>query len=215
VAIYQSLLPAIQKNLIVPTSSMGLVTTEKSPIPDLTSALVIPTFKFIHDQVQQTAIHRLSERQAQEINLHIGRWLGQQNNAVDISKVHQVDYLNQGQPLITDANEKQRLAELNLTAGRRAMTTTAYVSASAYFSMGLKNLPSRAWQEQPQLTFDLTYGLAEAEQRQGKFEASEALIKKMLAQLESPLDQAQVNHLLISIAHIHKRCQHQQLSYIS
>ncbi|MEM9803942.1 MAG: serine/threonine-protein kinase PknK, partial [Cyanobacteria bacterium P01_D01_bin.56] len=197
VALYQSLLPAIQSNLVLPAAAMTLVTSEDSLTPEPTAALVVPAFQFIHDQVQQAIIARLSERQTQEIHLHIGRWLGQPNTATDVSPFRQVDYLNQGQPLMTDANEKQRLAELNLAAGRKAMTTTAYASASVYFSMGLQNLLSQPWQKQSQLTFDLTYGLAEAEQRQGNFEASEALIKTMLVQLESPLDQAQVNHLLI------------------
>ncbi|MBT9310651.1 trifunctional serine/threonine-protein kinase/ATP-binding protein/sensor histidine kinase [Leptothoe kymatousa] len=207
VELYRHLLPAIQNNLIVPTASFVLPTSEECLVPQPTANVVIPAFKFIHDQVQQTALERLSDQQTQEIHLHIGRYLSQQdraaehrpsnNSSPELSTFRQVDYLNQGQPLITDGDEKQHLAQLNLAAGKKAMATTAYASASSYFNMGLQNLPAQPWQAQPQLTFDLTYSLAEAQQRQGQFEPSEALIKTMLAQLTSPLDQAQVIHLLI------------------
>ncbi|MEO0869138.1 MAG: AAA family ATPase, partial [Cyanobacteria bacterium J06642_11] len=134
VTLYQSLLPAIENNLIVPTASFVLAAAEQGIPPEPTASAVIPAFKFIHDQVQQAALDRLSDHQTQKINLHIGRYIGQclnqanknthtpqschqeryQNNGTEISTFRQVDYLNRGQPLITDADEKQHLAQLNL-----------------------------------------------------------------------------------------------------
>jgi predicted ATPase len=45
-----------------------------------------------------------------------------------------VNQLNRGTHLITSARERERIAELNLIAGRRAKISTAYDSALTYLS---------------------------------------------------------------------------------
>jgi hypothetical protein len=47
-----------------------------------------------------------------------------------------VNQLNSGLALICEADEKERVAELNLRAGRKAKASTAYASACIYLSAG-------------------------------------------------------------------------------
>ena len=47
-----------------------------------------------------------------------------------------VNQFNRGAALISDPNEKQRVAELNLHAGRKAKASTAYAAACIYLSVG-------------------------------------------------------------------------------
>jgi hypothetical protein len=57
-----------------------------------------------------------------------------------------VGQLNRGIALITSREEREQLAELNLIAGKRAKTTTAYASALMYFATGVELLPDDAWE---------------------------------------------------------------------
>ena len=47
-----------------------------------------------------------------------------------------VNQLNRGAALITSQDERERLAELNLIAGKRAKSSTAYHSALNYLTAG-------------------------------------------------------------------------------
>lgn len=203
VTLYRDLRPAIEANLIVPAAAMTLVdegNATEELLSTSSSGLIISTFKFIHDQVQGAVLAQLDESEAQSIHLHIGRWLKTcYQSAIPNPEQHfqWVNHFNLGQALIDEADEKCYLAQLNLVAGKNAMATTAYTSACSYFSLGLRNLALSAWSEDYDLIFALTYHWAEAEQRRGDFEASEALIQTLLAKTVSAVDKAQVYHLLI------------------
>ena len=54
--------------------------------------------------------------------------------------------LNRGAPLISDPSEKQRVAEMNLRAGRKAKASMAYAAASAYLSVGVALLDPGEWE---------------------------------------------------------------------
>jgi predicted ATPase len=47
-----------------------------------------------------------------------------------------VNQLDRGATLITAPDERERVAELNLIAGKRAKTSTAYASALTYLAAG-------------------------------------------------------------------------------
>ena len=49
-----------------------------------------------------------------------------------------VNQLNRGAALITSREERERVAELNLIAGKRAKASTAYASALTYLAAGAR-----------------------------------------------------------------------------
>ena len=135
------------------------------------------SYKFIHDRVQEAAYSLLPERSRVEAHLLIGRLLAvhtpaekRENSIFEI-----VNQLNRGTTLITSRDEREQLAELNLLAGQRAKSTTAYASALIYLTAGEALLPEDSWERRHGLTFALslnrgeceflTGALAEAEQR--------------------------------------------------
>ncbi len=67
-------------------------------------------------------------------HLRVGRLLAAQTPAetLDEAIFEIAGQLNRGAALITDPDERERLAELNLMAGQRAKASTAYASALAY-----------------------------------------------------------------------------------
>jgi predicted ATPase len=96
------------------------------------------SYRFIHDRVQEAAYVSIPDRQRAEAHLKIGRLMTALTPA---EKRHEaileiVNQLNRGLGLITSGDEREQLAELNLTAGRRANASTAFASALRYFTTG-------------------------------------------------------------------------------
>ena len=74
-----------------------------------------------------------------------------------------VGQLNLGSALIGTHEESERLAELNLIAGRRAKSSTAYASALSYFAAGTALLSANVWERRHDLAFALELHRAECE----------------------------------------------------
>ena len=95
-------------------------------------------YSFLHDRVQEAAYSLIPEESRAEAHLRIGRLLAAhtppEKREEAIFEI--VNQLNRGAALITSAEERERLAELNLIAGRRAKASTAYASALTYLVAG-------------------------------------------------------------------------------
>ncbi len=116
------------------------------------------TYKFAHDRMQEAAYSLLSDELRAEFHLLIGRVEQREELIFEI-----VRQLNCGVALITQQEEREQLAELNLIAGRRAKVTTAYASALAYLSAGAALLREDPWEHRHELTFALELNRAECE----------------------------------------------------
>ncbi|MGB3570882.1 MAG: AAA family ATPase, partial [Phormidesmis sp.] len=129
------------------------------------------TYKFLHDRVQQAAYSLIPIEKKRSTHLMIGRCL--LNNASSDetdSRIFEIaNQLNIGAALIEDKAEKDRLAKLNLAAGRKAKLSTAYVAAAGYFEAGIDNLPSDCWIKQYSITLSLYESAAEAAYLKGDF----------------------------------------------
>jgi hypothetical protein len=75
--------------------------------------------------------------------LRIGRALlaGMTADGLAEHTIEIVNQLNRGALLISAQDERERLADLNLLAGRRATTSTAYASALTHLAAGAPLLP--------------------------------------------------------------------------
>src|SRR5262249_30871479 len=108
------------------------------------------SYRFFHDRVQEAAYSLIPEESRAEAHLRIGRLLEaetppekQEDTIFEI-----VNQLNSGAALITSREEREHLAELNLIAGKRAKTSTAYTSALKYFAAGAALLLDEPWERQ-------------------------------------------------------------------
>jgi PAS domain S-box-containing protein len=134
-------------------------------------------YRFVHDRIQEAAYSLIPAHQRAGAHLRIGRLLvvhtppDKREEAI----FEMVNQLNRGAELITAREEREHLAELNLLAGKRAKTSTAYASALSYLVVGASLLGEDSWERKHTLTFALelqraeceflTGALAEAEQR--------------------------------------------------
>jgi predicted ATPase/signal transduction histidine kinase len=150
------------------------------------------SYQFLHDRIREAAYALIPEAARPQFHLTIGRRLLTQlspdqvvENIFDI-----VNQFNLAGSLISDRDDKTRVAELNLRAGRKAKTTAAYASAGAYFSIGIALLGDWGWETQPKLAFDLRYEMAECEFIGANFTETRRLISELLSRGKSKIGRA-------------------------
>ncbi len=122
-------------------------------------------YRFVHDRVQEAAYSLIPQTQRAAAHLRIGRLLLErappEKREETIFEI--VNQLNRSAALISELEEREQLADLNLIAGQRAKASTAYASALAYFTAGAAFLPQDSWRRRPDLAFALELGWAECE----------------------------------------------------
>ena len=82
-----------------------------------------------------------------------------------------------GLNLITNQSEKYELAKLNLIAGCKAKSSTAYEAAVRYLKVGLELLAVDSWEYEYELTLNLYVEIVEAEYLNINFEQAEIYIE--------------------------------------
>ena len=122
-------------------------------------------YRFLHDRVQEAAYSLIPEGARGAAHLRIGRLLASRTAPAEIEeKIFEiVNQLNRGSRLITSAEERARVAELNLIAGRRAKMSTAYASVLSYLAAGRALLTEESWDHNYELIFAIEYLMAECE----------------------------------------------------
>ncbi|MBZ5537236.1 MAG: sigma 54-interacting transcriptional regulator [Acidobacteriia bacterium] len=162
-------------------------------------APVAPTFTFLHDRVQLAAYSLIPEERKSLVHLTVGRLLLNRGNAslAEERIFDVVHHLNLGRNLISEAEERVTLAKLNLDAGRKAKSSTAYQAALNYFNQGIVLLEEGYWSSNYDLMLGLHLERAESEYLCGDFERSEQHFEQLLKRAGSRLDKARVHSLRI------------------
>jgi PAS domain S-box-containing protein len=122
-------------------------------------------YRFRHDRVEEAAYALIPVCEQAAEHLRIGRLLAARTapEAIEENVFEIVRQLNRGAALITSGEECERLAELNLLAGKRARAATAYTSALTYFVAGETLLADDCWERRHELAFALALNRAECE----------------------------------------------------
>ncbi|MEG4015273.1 MULTISPECIES: AAA family ATPase [unclassified Microcoleus] len=159
-----------------------------------------PTYKFLHDRVQQAAYSLIPENQKQATHLKIGQLLLQ--NFSDIEREEKlfdlVGHLNQGIELINQLSEREALALLNLEAGAKARSSTAYAAAMLYLQTGIELLTANCWQSQYELTLNLYIAAAEAAYLNADLEGMEQMAAQVLQEAKTILDKVKIYEIQIA-----------------
>ena len=196
-----TLRPALEDGLLVRLREIDASTNEGG---DATSSPPSPciTYQFAHDRVQQAAYAMSDETRRRELHLAIGRRLLQDtaDGALDARLFETVDQLDLGAALIENATERLRLVELNLAAGRKARSASAYRAACEYLQAAQRVLPGDPWQAQPQLTFVIHRDLAECAYLTGQHALADALIDAALAHAPSRVAKSELYSLRVLAA---------------
>jgi PAS domain S-box-containing protein len=165
------------------------------------------TYKFLHDRVQQAAYSLITDALQKSTHLQIGRLLlanttfeERSENIFDL-----VNHLNYGTELLSLEAEKIQLAELNLIAGKKAKSATAYESAMGYLQVGLSLLTDSSWHQQYELALALHQEAAEAAFLMGDFEQMEQLAVVVLPQAKNELEKVKIYELRIKSYEVQRK----------
>jgi len=163
--------------------------------PALREGLIIPSNRdnqFVHDRVQQASYLLIPDADRKKVHLRIGKLLLQHFSEADTEEqlFTTVDHLNMGAELLETADEKLRLARLNLRAGLKANTSAAYSAAAGYFDAGAAVLEEHSWATHYNLALELHTLAAEAASLSGSFDSSEKAFKAITRMARTPADMA-------------------------
>ncbi|MGL4379114.1 MAG: ATP-binding protein, partial [Microcoleaceae cyanobacterium] len=189
---------ALQEGLVIPTTKIYKLFTQ-SDSNEVFNVSANPTYRFLHDRVQQAAYSLIPNDQKQASHLKIGQLLRQKYSEIEQEEklFDIVEHLNQGKELIRESWERDQLIQLNLKAGYKAKLSTGYAVASNYLEKGIQLLTEEGWEQHYELMFTLHRERAEVEYLNGNFEQSEALIEVGLNRAKSVLEKAELYHILI------------------
>lgn len=159
---------------------------------------------FVHDRVQQAFYSLNDDQNKGEFHLKIGRLL-LENTPVENLRENIFDIVNQlnfSKRLIEDPLEAGKLCELNIIAGQRSQSATAYGLALQYFEIAIQFLPFGAWDHKYKFTFDLYLKAAEAANQSNNQERFLELIEVLDAQVIETIDRLKLAKLKIKNANV-------------
>lgn len=188
----QELWNAIQTGLIVPVGDgyrLPAVLSAEEIFDALAQGRAI-AYRFLHDRVQQAAYALIDADERAAMHLNVGQLLLRQSTVEQQEEklFDIVNHLNIGKSLLTDAAQRSQLAQLNLTAGRKAKAATAYSTASSLFATGIVLLEADCWHSQYDLCLALHEAAAEAAYLSGQFEQLDAIATTTLQSARTLLD---------------------------
>ncbi len=136
-------------------------------------------FRFAHDRIREAARALLSEEDRARLHCDAGMLLLARVPAAAVpDRVFEiVDHLNHGTTLL-EPDLLPRALELNLMAGKQALTAGASGTASAYFGEA-RSLRERMGCDDPGLSFDLLFHSVEAAYQQRDFELGRTLLDEL------------------------------------
>ncbi|MEG4029818.1 MULTISPECIES: AAA family ATPase [unclassified Microcoleus] len=196
----------LQEGFVLPQSEIyKFYVGEEDNIDRATSQTV--SYRFLHDRVQQAAYSLIPEEERAIAHYQIGQLLLQQISAEAREEriFELVNQLNYGTIMVVEQQEREELAQLNLTACRKARSATAYQAAREYATVGLKLLGTEAWQRQYEMTLSLYDLAAEVAFLAGDFEQMHQWIEAVIHHAKTPLEQVQVYQVKIQALVAHNK----------
>jgi predicted ATPase/signal transduction histidine kinase len=195
----RSLWQALQAGLVIPTTEVYKFFTQSEDISEISES-ANPVYRFLHDRVQEAAYSLIPDPEKSVTHLKIGRSI--QKNCTEIGNEEKlfdiVGHLNRATELITHTRDRASLAQLNLNAGKKARSSTAYNAATIYLQTGLGLLSNECWEMQYQLSLDLHVAATEAAYLTGNLEEMEQLAIVVIRSAQTILDKAEIYRIQVA-----------------
>jgi serine/threonine protein kinase len=121
-------------------------------------------YQFNHDRIQQAAYSLIPDEFKQRVHLQIGQLLLQNmpESQIEEKIFDIVNQLNHSSELLNNQQQRDEIANLNLIAGQKAKSSSAYQPALMYLQQGLVWLGKDSWQRQYETALALNVEAAEA-----------------------------------------------------
>lgn len=159
-------------------------------------------YQFVHDKIHEAAYLLTSDDEKKEIHLLTARTVLNSSSEKNFQKkfLYIVDQYNKGLDLITETDELENLARMNLDAGKKAKNAIAYKAAAGYFNTGLaiiKSLSTDYWKNYYDLSLKLHSEAAQTMKFLFKYEKMEKYSNSVIKNAVSIFDTAHIYETLI------------------
>jgi diguanylate cyclase (GGDEF)-like protein len=156
-------------------------------------------YKFHHDRIQEAVYSLIPDNEKTRLHYLIGKNMLEKTPGQNLhDKIfYIVDQLNRGMDLVTKADEKLQLAEMNLKAAQRAKNSTAYASASSYLKTGIGLLPDDCWENHYELTYSMYRETMECEYLTLNFDEAERIFSIVIKNATSIIDKANSYSMMV------------------
>jgi len=156
-------------------------------------------YSWSHDQIHQAAYDLIPLAKRESFHLLIGSRLFISTPPPEMEKMifFIVDNMNRGSKIIDDVDQKWEVAQLNLEAGEKALSASAFHSAAKYLLAGLSLLGTDSWEAKYNLTIRLYDAASEALFVIGDFSRLSELTEKPLLYARSFEDKLNIHNNLV------------------
>ncbi|KAL7539058.1 hypothetical protein ACHAXR_009003, partial [Thalassiosira sp. AJA248-18] len=162
---------------------------------------ILSSDKFIwsHDQIHQAAYNLIPRDKREPFHLLLGSRIFMKTSSSEMEDMIfvVVDNMNRGAKLIEDQIQKYEVAQLNLQAGKKALATSAFDSASKYLMVGLRLLGPNSWVEKYSLTINLYDAASMALLLNGDFNELSKITKEPLMNAQSFEDKLYIYNTVV------------------
>jgi len=157
-------------------------------------------FRFSHDAIQHAAYALIPEDERQALHLNIGRtlWRSVPDHQLDDILFVVADQLRRGSSQICDHKEKVEVARLYLAAGKKAINSSSFLSASIYLLQGASFLDENDWKDEYDLCLDLFTSCGETNYATGNFSGVGILLQPVVRHARSLEDKIRPYTILIN-----------------
>lgn len=153
-----------------------------------------PSYRFLHDRVQQAAYALIPEAERAWVHRRVGsallRTADEHEREERLFEI--VNHLAAGRQLIVESAERLELVQLALAAFRKAKSANAFAPALAYVELALSLLGERGWETEFELTFQAHLERAVCECVLGHADEADQLFETALTRARTPLQRARV-----------------------
>ncbi|MCP4150386.1 MAG: AAA family ATPase, partial [bacterium] len=158
-------------------------------------------YKLLHDRVQQAAYSMIDDVKTKKLHLRIVRLMldSMDEEELEDRLFDVMMQLNLGVDLVSTTKERIRVAELNLTAGKKAKASAAQEPALAHFKIARELLKKEknSWQKHYNLTIALYKEAAEAAYLSGDYVLMEELVDVVLIRSQTLADKVKAYEIRI------------------
>jgi len=167
------------------------------------------TYMFLHDRFREAAYLLVPENERIDMHLRIGRmWLAcLSREAVEERVFDVVHHFEIAMAALAEPEERDRVAALELAAGRKAKASAAWASAVRYLRAASSLLSPGCWTKDYRLAYSIHLELAQCEWLAGDFSAADDRLLGLLPRARGKVDLAEICRLRIEILSSHGELQ--------
>lgn len=154
------------------------------------------SYRFVHDKMQDSAYSLLSEEKKRWIHFSIGKCYAKAlgSAASDRNIYDIVDQYNKCVSYFTTENERMTLAQMNLQAGKKAKSVSAFQLALEYFNLVIQLIEDHNEFWEKQIVFEVYLEAGDAAFLKKDFVSSVMFYESALKYASTKMEMAQVHY---------------------